>query len=94
MYFFVFFPSALEGVIREFREVDEYRIEVRRQKEMDELFISIEIDKDGKTCETVRREIFDEIKRKFNVRSEISVVSAGSLPRFELKARRFFRVKE
>src|SRR3990172_3875863 len=88
------FPSALEGVIREFREVDEYRIEVRRQKEMDELFISLEIDKDGKTCETVRREIFDEIKRKFNVRSEISVVSAGSLPRFELKARRFFRVKE
>ena len=69
MYFFVFFPSALEGVIREFREVDEYRIEVRR-------------------------EIFDEIKRKFNVRSEISVVSAGSLPRFELKARRFFRVKD
>jgi len=81
VYFFVFFPSALEGVIREFREVVE-------------LFISIEIDKDGKTCETVRREIFDEIKRKFNVRSEISVVSAGSLPRFELKARRFFRVKE
>lgn len=86
------FPSALEGVIREFKEVDEYRIEVRRQKEMDELFISLEIGRDPKTCEAVRGRVFDEIKRKFNVRSEISVVSAGSLPRFELKARRFFRV--
>ena len=89
------FPSAVEGVVRRFDCVDEFRLEVYRQAEMAELRVVVEVDADrhgaaeiASTLEQLRR----ELGLACGIRVEAEAVGAGTLPRFELKARRVVHV--
>ncbi len=89
------FPSVIEDVVRRFDCVDEFRIEVRRQAEMAELRVLVEIDQDRYGPERVERtlrDLRDQLRAACGLRIEADAVPAGSLPRFELKARRIVRV--
>ena len=79
------FPSAIESIVRRHPQIVEFAIEVRRKMEMRELALKIEIDgvADG-VAERLAREIASDL----SIRATIEQVDAGSLPRFELKARR------
>ncbi len=79
------FPSAIESIVRRYPQVVEFAIEVHRQREMLELFLKIEID--GAADGVVER-LGQEISSDLRIRATIEPVEAGSLPRFELKARR------
>lgn len=86
------FPSAIEGIVRQFDAVDEFLIEVYRRAEMDEVRLLLEID--GSAPELVRRAVEgvgEAIKRDLGIRVEAVAVPARSLPRYELKARRVVR---
>lgn len=85
------FPSALEGVIRRFPEVVEYRIEAYLERGMDALRCTIE---PVAGCDTawLARAVGDAIHQGIGVRCAVIVAGPGSLPRFELKARRFVRL--
>ncbi len=76
------FPSAIESIIREFTD-SEFLIKAYRRDEMDELLIQAEV------SEEVGRRISQEIRNRLGIRVEINSVPAGSLPRYELKAKRF-----
>jgi phenylacetate-CoA ligase len=83
------FPSALEGIVRRFPAVDEFLIEVYRREEMDEVRLLLEIgDGDGPGAATAVR---DAVRMNLGIRVETSAVARGSLPRWELKARRLVR---
>ena len=77
------FPSAIEAIVRRFAEVGEYRVELARVREMDELRCVVEAPPD------VAERVGAAIHRELGIRCLIEVVASGTLPRFEMKAKRF-----
>jgi phenylacetate-CoA ligase len=91
------FPSVIEDIVRRHPVVDEFRIEVYKQSEMDGIRILLEID-DAAHGPQVRDQTVDAvaegIRMSFGLRVETRAVAAGELPRFDLKARRVVRLDE
>jgi phenylacetate-CoA ligase len=80
------FPSAIEAIVRRF-PVEEFQIEIFRAGELDEVRVLVEVDggADG------ARHVQDALRAGLGIRMEVAPVGPGSLPRFELKARRVVR---
>jgi phenylacetate-CoA ligase len=87
------FPSALEGIVRRFDDVAEFRIEAYTERGMDALRCTLE-PRPGVDAAGLARAVGDAIHRDIGVRAEMAIAEPGSLPRFELKARRFTRRPE
>jgi phenylacetate-CoA ligase len=88
------YPSAVEAVIRRFPEVAEFRVRAERSGELAGLHVEIEPVADAAAAggaETLRRQVASALEGTFFFRSKVVLVSRGSLPRFELKGRRFVR---
>ena len=77
------FPSAIEHILLSFPEVREYRLIATRTAEMDQLKIEIE----DQLNQPAR--VAEELRLRLSLRVEVTCVPAGSLPRFEGKAKRF-----
>ena len=85
------FPSVIEDIVRRYPTVDEFRIEVARRHEMTEIRILLEIDEaahGGEVCDRTVAAVGDDVRHTVGLRVETAAVAAGTLPRFELKARR------
>jgi phenylacetate-CoA ligase len=80
------FPSAIEAIVRRF-PVEEFQIEVFRNGELDEVRVLVEVDggDDG------ARRVQEGLRAGIGIRLDVTPVAPGSLPRFELKARRVVR---
>ena len=76
------YPSALANVLHRFPEVAEYRVIVTQEGAMDEIALQVECP-DG-----LISIIQEELHIALNLRIPVERVELGSLPRFELKARR------
>lgn len=81
-------PSAIEEAVRRGAGMAEFRITVHRSGEMDE--VDIEVEADPVSC----RSIGNEIRNIFGVRVAVRGVPHKSLPRWELKAKRFRDLRE
>lgn len=81
------FPRAVENLVRRYPEVDEFRVTVRTVREMDEMEIEVEL-ADGADPALVNV-MAQTIDSALSFRPTVRLVERGSLPRFELKARRF-----
>jgi len=76
------YPSALANILHRFPEVKEYRVIVTSEGPMDEIALQVE-------CPAyLTLAIADELHIALNLRVPIETVEPGTLPRFELKARR------
>ncbi|MDQ3810234.1 MAG: phenylacetate--CoA ligase family protein [Chloroflexota bacterium] len=84
------FPSAIEGVLREFAEINEFRIEVSSRRSMDELRVLIDARPDVEASFPDR--VAERLHQRLLLRVPCALAPPGSLPRFELKARRVQRV--
>jgi len=76
------FPSAIDGIVRSFPEVVEYRLTVGSRGSLDELELEVE-----DRLEMPAR-IRDELRLRLGLRVEVTSVPIGSLPRFDGKGRR------
>jgi phenylacetate-CoA ligase len=85
-----FYPGALEGVIRRFADVAEYRVELVRNGSLASL--RVEVEPAAGAGDGVAERVERAIRDAFLFRAEVSAVPPGSLPRFEMKARRFRQV--
>jgi len=83
------YPSAVENLVRQFAEVDEYRVQINKKKEMAELMLEVEL-VPGASPEEKCKAIQQMFHNILGLRPSVTAVTSGSLPRFELKARRFF----
>jgi phenylacetate-CoA ligase len=83
------YPSALEALLRRFPEVAEYRVEVDQSAALPSLRIEVEATPAG--VDDLLDRLDRAIRDEFLFRAELSLVPPGSLPRFEMKARRFTR---
>jgi phenylacetate-CoA ligase len=84
------YPSAIEAVVRRFPEVVEFRLVVDDSGPLADLRIEVEPlpTADGhRVCEAIGRAVRDELL----FRTAVVPVPSGSLPRFEMKARRLVR---
>ena len=75
------FPTAVEAIVRGF-DVGEFRIVRLRRGDLEELRV------DAEASEETARALAEELRVRLSVRIETRAVPPGSLPRFELKARR------
>ncbi len=80
------FPASIETVVREFPSIAEFRIVVTTQRAMTHVRLEIETG-DANTAQALTQ----AIKDRLNFQPEVVLVAAGSLPRFEMKARRVVR---
>jgi phenylacetate-CoA ligase len=85
------YPAAIEAIVRRFPRVAEYRIVVDHTGPLADLRLEVEpTDGDGRDlAEQVGRAVRDELL----FRVEVSPAPCGSLPRFDLKARRVVRIQ-
>lgn len=81
------FPSAIESIVRRFSEIGEFAVHVHRRKTLDEIEVHIEI-KEGEQ-DAIRAALEREIHSGLGLRAEVKLAPFGTLPRFDLKAKRF-----
>jgi phenylacetate-CoA ligase len=84
-------PTAIEEVVRSFKELsDEYEVVVTKKGDIDDILLKIEI-KTGLEGEkdAILNRLKDELRVKTNLGYKIEVHPFGSLPRYEVKAKRF-----
>lgn len=82
------FPSAVENIIRRFESVLEYRVIVRKYRQMEEMNVEVEL-ADGTEATEVDT-IADTLATLLAFRPKVARVERNTLPRYELKAKRFY----
>ncbi|MBW1675226.1 MAG: phenylacetate--CoA ligase family protein [Deltaproteobacteria bacterium] len=84
-------PTAIEEVVRSISELgDEYEVVVSKRGDVDNILLKIEIlpGKEGEQKSILFR-LKDQLRVKTNLGYQIEVHPFGSLPRYEVKAKRF-----
>lgn len=81
------YPSAIEAIVRTF-EIDEFRMVRTRNGALDELTVEVE------ATEVVANALASAFRERLAVRIPTRVVRPGTLPRWELKAKRFVDLRE
>ena len=85
------FPSAVENLLREFSDIEEFRVEVSAQSAMQEMKIILEPRPDASALHALAERVGERVRERIGLRAQVETVAPGSLPRFELKAKRFFK---
>jgi phenylacetate-CoA ligase len=87
------FPTAVEAVLRRFPEIVEFRVNIMENGTLTKVKLEVEPAPEcadaASLCERVGRTLHETLSFK----AEVQAVAAGTLPRFEMKAKRFVRVK-
>jgi len=81
------YPTAVEAIVREL-DAGEFRMVRRRRDEMEELTVEVE------SGEATARLLAERLRLRIGVRIDTVAVPPGSLPRFELKARRVVDLRQ
>jgi phenylacetate-CoA ligase len=86
------YPSTIEELVRRFAAAAEYRVIVDQRSVMTEIYLEIELESDGNAT-NIMNYIQQAIATSMTIRCEIRSVPVGSLPRHEMKARRWTSLK-
>jgi phenylacetate-CoA ligase len=84
------YPSAVEQIIINRPEVSEYRVRLLTRAEMPELEVDVEVSSGDRAA--VVSALQNEFEHALRLRVPVHVLPTGTLPRPELKARRFVTV--
>jgi phenylacetate-CoA ligase len=89
-------PTAIEEVVRSFAELsDEYEVVVSKKGDIDDILLKIEIKPEFEAQkEGILGRLKDELRVKTNLGYKMEVHPYGSLPRYEVKAKRFKDLRE
>jgi phenylacetate-CoA ligase len=85
------YPTAVEDVLRGFSEIAEYQVVVDRSRPLLELRLRLEPVRDcaATEIESLAARVQNALHGAFNLRVPVTLAPAGSLPRFEMKAKRW-----
>ncbi len=87
------YPGAIEQILRACDGVAEYRVEVAERDALRELRIVVEAEPSLADPDALAHRVRTAMSNSLGLRVEVATVAPGSLPRFELKARRWVRVE-
>jgi phenylacetate-CoA ligase len=89
------FPSSIEAILREFPDIVEFRITLSERRSMHHLAIEIEPTAELVVSPSAAEELLNRVNTAFHDRlhfhADVSLVAPESLPRFEMKGKRFVR---
>ena len=85
------YPSAIEKVIRAFPEIVEYQVEVDTQLALPELVVEIELEPQCQNSVEITSNLEKAFDVSLSLRIPVKIASSGSLPRFEMKAKRWVK---
>ena len=83
------YPSAIEAVVRRFAEIGEFRSTVSRSAAMRTLTIDIEVAQTEGDRGAFAARVSHQVREALGLSVSVQLMEVGSLPRFEMKARRF-----
>jgi phenylacetate-CoA ligase len=83
------YPSAVEAVLRRFSDVAEYRATVSNNASLRELSVEIELVHGTDGASRIAADVASALRESLGLTVPLRVVEANTLPRFEMKARRF-----
>jgi phenylacetate-CoA ligase len=82
------YPSAVEAVVRRFAEIAEFRSLVSQTAAMRALTVEVEVGGAGVDPSVLSARVSHQLREAIGLSVAVRVVDPGSLPRFEMKARR------
>ena len=83
------YPSGIEKVVRGFTAVTEYRVEVHQDRAMTEVNLLVEPSPDCGDTAGLAAKIATALETTFALRIPVRCVAVGTLPKFEMKAKRW-----
>jgi phenylacetate-CoA ligase len=86
------YPAAIDSILRGVGGVAEYRVEVRTDRALADLHLDVEPAPDHAADPGLAHRIETALRNALALRVPVALVPAGSLPRFEMKAKRWIRV--
>jgi len=85
------YPFAVEEVVRRCRGVAEYRVDVDTRQALPQVRLQVEPRTDA-DARRLAAELEGALRQTFALRIPVQLVEPGTLPRFELKARRWIKL--
>ena len=83
------YPSAVDEVVRGFDGITEYQVQVNSSSALTEIQVDVEPKPEVSDVEGLTQRVERALHSAFNLRMPVQAVPANSLPRFELKAKRW-----
>ena len=87
------YPSAVDAVVRRFDEVAEYEVIIEQTNAMRELSLRIEPSVDCGDVDSLCKRVGDALRDALSLRVPVVAVESGTLPTFEMKAKRWREVQ-
>lgn len=81
------YPSAIEAVVRQFSEVQEFMVQQQKVDSMDEIEVLVEVIADDRPA--LVKKLESKLRDTFSLRIPVRLVPEASLPRHEFKAKRW-----
>jgi phenylacetate-CoA ligase len=86
------YPSLIEAIVRQYPDIAEFRVTLDQRDAMAELMLEIEpvpgLDQPRRLCNRLE----DSLRSTLNLRVPVLLHPPGTLPRFEMKARRWIKL--
>jgi phenylacetate-CoA ligase len=84
-------PSAIEEVVRAIKGLsDEYEVIVDKVGDNEQIKLRVEVLPEAENqCPLIEAELVDQLRLKTNLRYDIEICGCETLPRYEVKAKRF-----
>jgi phenylacetate-CoA ligase len=76
-------PSSIDAIVRSFPDIAEYQVEIDQRPALSELNLTVE-----SSAETARS-LAQKLRSTFTLRIPVTAVAPGTLPTFEVKAKRW-----
>ena len=84
-------PAAIEEVVRGIEGLgDEYEVIVDKVGNSDRIKLKVEVLPEAQDqCQLIENELADQLRLKTNLRYDLEICGCETLPRYEVKAKRF-----
>jgi len=87
------YPSAFEEIVRRFPEIEEYQVHIRGGDQLAHVTTEIELTPAHPAPESVRQAFSAALHDNLQLRVEVRLAQTATLPRFELKSKRWHITK-
>jgi phenylacetate-CoA ligase len=85
------FPTAVEEIVRSCPEVTEYQVQISALHAMAELSLKIEVQPGFTGTTELVAKLVSLLQKSLSLRVPVEIAAAGTLPRFEMKGKRWIR---
>lgn len=86
----LFSPTCVEEIVHGLGQLgDEYQVIVEKRGQLDEITVKAELKEGARSSEELEKSLQQGLRLQTGLRCNVELVETGTLPRFEVKAKRF-----